>query len=413
MEFWPTSFVTVPPDRQRKDLGDIAELAKSIERLGQLQPIVVQPGEDPSYVVLVAGERRLRACELLGRDVQIVLFSSLDEQTRNIIELEENVKRKSLSWQEEADAVRKIHNLYMSTETDWSQERTGERLGMSQPLVSRYITVSVEVEKTPELAKSPGLNAASNVIARKRGRELTNTLEDLLVDTESKLGVSDPVVCDSFISWAGAYAGPRFNFIHCDFPYGVNMGTNALQDTRQDFVRYTDTKELYWQLVEALVSNIERLAAPECHIMFWFSMNYYTETVSALSSIGVVQPFPLIWVKSDNTGLLPDPQRGPRRIYETALLVSRGDRKIVKAVSNAFSFPANKDAAEHLSEKPVNVLLHFLGMLVDDTTSVLDPTAGSGTSLVAAKKLGAKLVSGVEIEQSFVDVANKKFWRET
>ena len=33
-------------DRQRKDLGDVFELAKSIEKLGQIQPIVI----DDKYV---------------------------------------------------------------------------------------------------------------------------------------------------------------------------------------------------------------------------------------------------------------------------------------------------------------------------------------------------------------------------
>lgn len=50
-------------DRTRKDLGDIAALAASIETIGLLQPI----GIDPNYR-LVFGERRLRAFEALGRN---------------------------------------------------------------------------------------------------------------------------------------------------------------------------------------------------------------------------------------------------------------------------------------------------------------------------------------------------------
>src|SRR6478609_11757184 len=49
-------------ERSRRDLGDIASLAKSIERLGLLHPIVItKTGE------LIAGERRLEAFRLLGR----------------------------------------------------------------------------------------------------------------------------------------------------------------------------------------------------------------------------------------------------------------------------------------------------------------------------------------------------------
>jgi ParB family chromosome partitioning protein len=47
--------------RFRKDMGDIAALARSIGELGLLHPIVVCPDGR-----LLAGERRLRACVLLG-----------------------------------------------------------------------------------------------------------------------------------------------------------------------------------------------------------------------------------------------------------------------------------------------------------------------------------------------------------
>jgi N6-adenosine-specific RNA methylase IME4 len=48
-------------ERHRHDMGDIAGLAESIREVGLLHPIVITPGG-----VLVAGERRLHAWQLLG-----------------------------------------------------------------------------------------------------------------------------------------------------------------------------------------------------------------------------------------------------------------------------------------------------------------------------------------------------------
>jgi ParB family chromosome partitioning protein len=48
-------------ERIRKDMGDIAGLAESIEDIGLLYPIIVTPEGE-----LLCGERRLRACKLLG-----------------------------------------------------------------------------------------------------------------------------------------------------------------------------------------------------------------------------------------------------------------------------------------------------------------------------------------------------------
>lgn len=405
--------IVVSEDRQRKDLGDIAELADSIRRLGQLQPIVVEK----KTLALIAGERRLKACKMLEIDVLAVCKEDLSPVQQQLIELEENLKRKDMTWQERVDAICKIHQLYLAEKDSWTQEDTARSLGVVTSLVSECLTIKRNAVKDPKILEAVGHKAARNLVYRKESRQLANLLDDVLSVENERKPVSeqpeDPIICASFLEIADTYSGPKFNLIHCDFPYGVNMDKNALQDTRVDFERYDDSADLYWKLVSALVHNIERLASPECHIMFWYSMKFHEETKAALSQIGKVNPFPLIWGKSDNTGLLPDPQRGPRQIYETALLVSRGDRKIVRAVSNAFWHPANKDAAEHLSEKPVNVLLHFFPMLVDESTKLLDPTAGSGTSLIAAKKLGAQYTRGYEINQGFCDVANRKFWRES
>ena len=50
--------------RHRQDHGDIAALARSIEEIGLLHPIVIAPDR-----TLIAGERRLLAFKQLGRDV--------------------------------------------------------------------------------------------------------------------------------------------------------------------------------------------------------------------------------------------------------------------------------------------------------------------------------------------------------
>jgi len=100
---------------------------------------------------------------------------------------------------------------------------------------------------------------------------------------------------------------------------------------------------------------------------------------------------------------LPDAQRGPRRVYEAALMIRRGDRKIVKPVSNLYPCPSRKRSARHLSEKPFEVVEYFLRMYVDGSTMMLDPTCGSGSSILAAETLGALKVVGVDSDPNCAD----------
>lgn len=79
--------------RFRKEMGSIEELAASIEYLGLLQPIVISPKN-----VLIAGERRLRACQSLGWteiDAHVV-----DTGLVIAAEYSENEVRKSLTVSE-------------------------------------------------------------------------------------------------------------------------------------------------------------------------------------------------------------------------------------------------------------------------------------------------------------------------
>ena len=76
--------------RFRKDFGDLDALAASIKELGLLQPI----GIDSAYR-LVFGERRLRACKLLGHETIPARFVNLDSLIKG--ELAENDCRKDFT----------------------------------------------------------------------------------------------------------------------------------------------------------------------------------------------------------------------------------------------------------------------------------------------------------------------------
>jgi hypothetical protein len=206
-----------------------------------------------------------------------------------------------------------------------------------------------------------------------------------------------------FTEWVESYDVPKFNFLHCDFPYGIDADKRQQGHSVALHGGYEDTKENYFRLLDVLLNNIPRICDDSAHIMFWFSMEYYCETMKRFSQSDFrIDPFPPVWMKSDGKGLLPDPNRGPRRIYETCLFGSRGDRPIVRAKSNAYSAPT--DRRYHMSTKPEEVLGHFFQMFVDDSTIMLDPTCGSGTALRAAERLGASVL-GLEIDKKFADDA--------
>ena len=57
----PMAAIDPDPNQPRRDLGDLADLARSIQEHGLIQPIVVEAVSAERYRIL-AGERRFAAC---------------------------------------------------------------------------------------------------------------------------------------------------------------------------------------------------------------------------------------------------------------------------------------------------------------------------------------------------------------
>src|SRR4030067_176865 len=94
-------------NRARTDYGDVTALSESIKTKGLIQPIVLDNDHN-----LVAGGRRLTAMIMLGwSDIPYINAGTLSELQLRELELEENLMRKDLTWQENATLVSEIHKL--------------------------------------------------------------------------------------------------------------------------------------------------------------------------------------------------------------------------------------------------------------------------------------------------------------
>lgn len=437
--------------RQRREFTT-EDIEPSIRQHGVIQPVVVEKLENGRFLLL-AGERRYTASLAVGiPDIPCRLASDLSPIERQVIELEENIKRKDLEWKDYCLAITRVHDLYASLSPEWTQAATSEALNISSGTLSIILRVTEEIKKgNPLVLAATGFRPAYNQVARREDRAIDDAMNDFMaepliaVDT-SKLdpkaiasealkpggmvrlpaGVSSTalqvipsvppeevdILNGNFLEWAPQYSGPKFSFIHMDFPYGVDLGTSK-QANSAGWGGYEDSEDTYWTLLQGLADNRDRLFTDSSHFMFWFSMDYYTETLAFFAKYMpefAVQTFPVYWLKTDNKGILPDAKRGPRRIVETALIGSRGDRFIVKPVSNGYASPTTKEL--HQSEKPEPMLRHFFQMFVDGNTRMLDPTCGSGTSLRAAESLGATTVRGLELNPEWAKdarIALRKF----
>jgi len=119
--------------RSEFDQKLLAELADSIRVQGVLQPVVVRPGKEGRFV-LILGERRLRASSLAEKTTIPAIVRRVSEQQAAEMTLVENLQRQDLNCVEQAEAFSNLSKQFNLT-----QEEIGGRAGVSRETVSNYM----------------------------------------------------------------------------------------------------------------------------------------------------------------------------------------------------------------------------------------------------------------------------------
>jgi ParB family chromosome partitioning protein len=97
----------------------LEELKSSIKQAGLLQPVVVRPAPGgQAGFELIAGERRLRACQALGWDKIPAVRRDVDDRTVLTLALIENLQRDDLSPVDEARGYERLIAEFELTQQD-------------------------------------------------------------------------------------------------------------------------------------------------------------------------------------------------------------------------------------------------------------------------------------------------------
>lgn len=148
------------PNQPRKHFDEdaLADLAASIKQHGIVQPLIVaKNGNDH---IIIAGERRYRAAQLVGLADVPAIVRSFGQQEKLEISLIENVQREDLSKLELAAAYMRLHD-----EFNLDYKEIGVRVGRSESAVVNIIRLL----RLPTKAKE-ALN--NNIITEGHARQI-------------------------------------------------------------------------------------------------------------------------------------------------------------------------------------------------------------------------------------------------
>lgn len=113
------SIVSIIPDptQPRKDLGDLQGIKDSIEEHGIMQPLIVSPLDEETYL-LISGERRYTSAKSLGLSKVPAIIRTVADHERLQLQLIENIHRQDLSPIEEAQGYKRLIDEFNLTQRD-------------------------------------------------------------------------------------------------------------------------------------------------------------------------------------------------------------------------------------------------------------------------------------------------------
>ena len=165
-------------DRPENELGDISELAKTIQEIGQQVPCIVRPkkGSDNVYE-LIAGERRYHAVKSLGLPLKAIVRPLSDYQA-GLVQAIENEQRTDLS-----DYARGMSYARMIENGILKQKDLTDILQISPQQVSRLLSFRNIPEKIltslQDLRKISSRTSEEIVRLSKKGNEYIEAIQTL------------------------------------------------------------------------------------------------------------------------------------------------------------------------------------------------------------------------------------------
>lgn len=111
----------------------LQELAQSIEENGLLQPVTVRKIEEKRYE-LIAGERRLQACRLIGKEEIAAIVEEFTDEQAAVFALVENLQRRDLNFFEEAIGIQVLMQHHGLT-----QQQVANQLSKAQSTIANKL----------------------------------------------------------------------------------------------------------------------------------------------------------------------------------------------------------------------------------------------------------------------------------
>lgn len=368
--------------------GEMESLQRLVAQWGLVQPLLVRRADN----TIIAGHQRLEAAMALGLKTVPVVFVDISAEEATALNLALN--RISGEWDvaklgellEELQRLPGIDETLTGFSTDEINDILAEleRQKAPDPREESFPLAAEALQQWMEQAPTRVSKGELWILGRHRllcGDSLANGMLDRLCETN------------------------RVDLVLTDPPYGIGYQSSQpgpgrrkrriANDGANDFETFLA------RALPAIKSVMKRGSA-----LYWFAGGGGSEPVLAKALLAISEHLDLqnvlVWDKID-----PGLGWRWRRSWEAIVEASYGQPKVWHGGTdrrNVLRFPkAIPQADDHPTPKPVPLLEEIIRAAAPAQGRVLDPFAGSGSTLIAAERTGRTCLA-VELEPRYCDI---------
>lgn len=372
----------------------------------------------------------------------------LSEGDLTILELEENFRRKEMTWQEEALTVYKVHCLKTDQAAkageEWTRKMTGAMMGLGKMNVNYMVMVAKELKVEPKtgIHQCDSFWAAIRFCMQKREDEAQKVIAQAVMPAPAPkpppaapgetpaepptglilleptpatpTGIHTVPLSEMFfrmdcLEWMAARDNASVHHIITDPPYAIDMemlNQNNPHGSMVDIDRVAETHKVddNLELLKRFVPEAYRVTDDRGFlVMFCDPMRWQYLYDLCIAAGWRVQRWPFIWHKTHQC-MNQAAQANMTKNFEFAM-VCRKPKAVLKKVCGTSVFTCSGQG--YLSNpfaKPFDLWAHLIEAVSLIGETVLDPFMGEGSSTRTAVSCHRKPI-GVEIDEKHFNVA--------
>lgn len=362
-------------------------LSASLKTFGQLQPIVID-----GFGELSAGFRRLNAAMAAGwTEIWCMIKDEMrgDDLLARAVEIEENVQREEMTWQQKVKAYAELDRLKKILDPKWSQTQTAVVFGVERSRINEAVRVDKMMALFPELAKAKNMTQANSWALQKISQ--VSRIKEVKDAPEVFSEIEERIVLGDSVETIKSIPAGQFKLILTDPPFGINYDSRKA-GTEQSATAYQDDEESYRRLL-SMASDLYRVLKPDGWLIWFLGPTWYERCKITFREVGfTVDEMPVIWNRSSGRCYTIRPDRYFPRGYDMALHCIKGDPQMTPygrgKGSNVLTFdPVDNNERELLVERPVDMYQELIKRLTFEGEVVADFFVGSGSVPAAAASL--------------------------